>query len=62
MSMTSYQYRVRDPMGNVHTGNVDAASVEAATQQLRRDGFQVLELDEDAPTAICSPGAFPRTI
>lgn len=42
----SYQYRVRDPMGNFHTGNIDATSVEDATQQLRRDGFQVLELDE----------------
>jgi type IV pilus assembly protein PilC len=58
MSMTSYQYRVRDPMGNVHTGNVDATSVEAATQQLRRDGFQVLELDEDGADG----DLFPRRI
>jgi type IV pilus assembly protein PilC len=42
----TYQYRVRDPMGNTHTGSVEATSVEDATQQLRRDGFQVLELDE----------------
>jgi len=42
----SYQYRVRDPLGNVHEGALEAASPEDATQQLRRDGFQVLELDE----------------
>lgn len=44
----TYQYRVRDPLGNVHNGSVEAPSPEAATQQLRRDGFQVLELEEDA--------------
>lgn len=42
----NYQYRVRDPMGNTHTGSVEATSSEDATQQLRRDGFQVLELEE----------------
>lgn len=46
MAMTKYQYHVRDAMGNSHRGSVDAASVEDATQQLRRDGFQVLELND----------------
>ncbi len=41
-----YEYRARDPLGNPHEGTVDAASVEDASQQLRRDGFQVLEIDE----------------
>ena len=54
----TYQYRVRDPMGNTHTGSIEAASVEDATQQLRRDGFQVLELDEDDG----DDGLFPRRI
>jgi type IV pilus assembly protein PilC len=53
----SYQYRVRDTIGNTHTGTVEAASVEEATQQLRRDGFQVLELDEAN-----DDGLFPRRI
>ncbi|MFH1924237.1 MAG: type II secretion system F family protein [Planctomycetota bacterium] len=44
----TYQYRVRDPLGNVHNGTLEAPSPEAAGQQLRRDGFQVLELEEDA--------------
>ncbi len=42
----TYQYRVRDPLGNTHDGTIEAASPEDATQQLRRDGFQVLELEE----------------
>jgi type IV pilus assembly protein PilC len=53
----NYQYRVRDPIGNTHTGSVDAASVEEATQQLRRDGFQILEIDEGS-----DEGLFPRHI
>lgn len=53
----NYQYRVRDPIGNTHTGSVDAATVEEATQQLRRDGFQVLEIDEGN-----EDGLFPRRI
>jgi len=43
----TYQYRVRDPLGNVHSGTIEAPTPEDATQQLRRDGFQVLELEED---------------
>lgn len=43
----TYQYRVRDPMGRTHSGSLEAKSEEDATQQLRRDGFQVLELNED---------------
>ncbi|MEN6556828.1 MAG: type II secretion system F family protein [Thermoguttaceae bacterium] len=53
----TYQYRVRDPMGNVLTGSIDAVSVDDATQQLRRDGFHVLEIDEDE-----DEGLFPGRI
>jgi len=42
----NFQYRVRDPLGNVHQGTLDAPSEDDATQQLRRDGFQVLLLEE----------------
>ncbi len=42
-----YEYLVRDPMGKTHNGTVDAATVEEAAQRLRRDGFQVLQLDEN---------------
>jgi type IV pilus assembly protein PilC len=53
----TYQYRVRDAMGNTHTGSVEATSVEDATQQLRRDGFQVLDLAEGDDDSL-----FPRRI
>jgi len=53
----TFQYKVKDPLGNTHEGTVDAASVEEATQQLRRDGFQVLDLDEAD-----SGGLFPKRI
>ena len=42
----NYQYSVRDPLGNVLNGRLEAASEDDATQQLHRDGFQVLDLDE----------------
>jgi len=41
-----FQYRVRDPLGNEHEGTLEATSPEDAQQQLRRDGFRVLELAE----------------
>ena len=44
----TFQYRVRDPLGNAIDGSIEAKSLEDATQQLRRDGFQILELDEAA--------------
>ena len=43
----TYQYQVRDPLGNTYNGHLEAASTEDATQQLVRDGFQVLALEED---------------
>ena len=42
----TYEYRVRDPLGNTHEGTVEAATDEEAAQQLRRDGFQILQLEE----------------
>ena len=42
----NYDYRARDPLGNTHEGVIEAASEEEATQHLRRDGFQILEIDE----------------
>lgn len=42
----TYQYQVRDPLGNVYNGSIDAASADEATQQLRRDGFQVVQVEE----------------
>lgn len=54
----TFQYRVRDPLGNTHDGTLEAASLEDARQQLRRDGFQVLDLDEGDD----EEGLFPRRV
>lgn len=43
-----FQYSVRDPLGNQHQGTLEATSPEDAQQQLRQDGFYVLNLEESA--------------
>ena len=54
----NFQYQVRDPLGNVHEGSIEAPSVEEAQQQLRRDGFHVLQIEEERATG----GLFARGI
>jgi len=54
----NYDYRVRDPLGNVHDGSLEAATLEEATQQLQRDGFQILELEESGAAG----GLFPPRV
>ncbi len=44
---STFAYTVRDPLGNTHNGSIEAASQDEATQQLRRDGFQVVEIEEE---------------
>lgn len=43
----TFAYRVRDPLGNVLDGTIQALDVDDAAQQLRSDGFQVLDIEED---------------
>ncbi len=54
----NFQYQVRDPLGRVHDGTIDAATPDEATQLLRRDGFQVLSLNESNS----GDSLFPRRI
>ena len=54
----TFQYRVRDPMGRTHEGTIEAVSSEDARQQLRRDGFHVLEITSDEELE----SLFPRRI
>lgn len=54
----TFQYRVRDPLGSVLDGTLEAANLEDATQQLRRDGFQVLNLEETDAEG----GLFPKRV
>lgn len=43
----TFQYKVRDPLGKVHEGELEATNQEDAAQKLRSEGFQVLKLEED---------------
>src|ERR1700677_2052674 len=54
----SYNYRVRDAVGNIQEGRIEASSTEAATQQLRKNGQVVLFLDEESDDV----GLLPRRI
>ena len=42
----TYQYTVRDPLGRVTSGELEAASPEEAGQVLRRDGLEVIRLEK----------------
>jgi type IV pilus assembly protein PilC len=57
-----FTYRVKDPKGKVHEGELEAPSVEAASQQLRQDGFVVLDLEAEEENADDGEGLFPRRI
>ncbi|MBI3836516.1 MAG: type II secretion system F family protein [Planctomycetia bacterium] len=53
-----YQYRARDARGNLIEGQLEASSAEAAGQQLRQDGFQVLDINDAEDNA----SLFPRRV
>ncbi len=42
----NFDYKARDPLGQVHEGAIEAESQEEAIQSLHRDGFQVTEITE----------------
>ena len=56
-----FTYKVRDTKGKVLDGELDAPNLEAASQQLRQDGFSVVEL-ETAEDQDSGEGLFPRRI
>jgi type IV pilus assembly protein PilC len=43
----SFTYTVRDALGNTVDGSLDLETREAATQRLRRDGYQIVALEEE---------------
>ena len=45
--IASYSYSARDPLGAIRTGLINAESADAASHQLRRDGFEVIKIDEE---------------
>lgn len=52
---TTFQYRVRDALGKEHEGAVNAVSQDDAVQHLRREGFQVVEIEEDVGVSLLAP-------
>ena len=44
---TTFAYEVNDARGNKHSGTLEAETADEASQQLRRDGYQVVDLKED---------------
>jgi type IV pilus assembly protein PilC len=54
-----FEYKARDALGKTHDGSIEAASPEDATQQLRRDGFHILSLEERSGGG---GGLFPKRV
>lgn len=46
--LSTFEYKVRDPLGGTQEGTLEAANITAAEQQLRKSGFQILELEEES--------------
>ena len=58
----TFTYQVRDAKGKIHEGELDAPSIEAASQQLRQDGFTILDINAEDEDADDGEGLFPRRI
>jgi type IV pilus assembly protein PilC len=52
-----FTYKARDPLGNHSEGSLESPDKDAARDQLRRDGFAILALDEveETPTLFSPP-------
>ena len=55
MTQLTFEYRVRDSLGKEHGGSIAAADRDEAVQRLRREGLQVLEIEEDAGPGLLAP-------
>jgi type IV pilus assembly protein PilC len=56
-----FTYSARDSGGALVEGSLEAASADEATQQLRRDGFQVIDIEEDDGDASLFPKRVSKT-
>ncbi len=45
--MITFHYKVRDTLGKIHEGDIESENRDDAASSLRRDGFQVMSLEED---------------
>jgi type IV pilus assembly protein PilC len=48
MTMMTFAYQARDPLGELIEGTLDVSSREEAMAKLKREGLAVVELEEDA--------------
>jgi type IV pilus assembly protein PilC len=48
MSAMMFEFKARDLLGKLHEGTVEAANREEAMTKLRRDGYSVLDLEEES--------------
>jgi len=61
MAELTFEYRVRDALGAEHEGTIDAVNREDAVQRLRRDGLQIIDIDEDTGGLSLMAPAIRRT-
>src|SRR5262245_10988006 len=47
MTAINFDYRARDVLGKVHEGTIEAENRDEAASRLRRDGLQILDLEEE---------------
>jgi type IV pilus assembly protein PilC len=58
MTTLTFEYTARDALGAEQDGTIEAASREEAIQKLRRDGLQIVDLEEEA----VGGDLFPRRV
>jgi type IV pilus assembly protein PilC len=46
--MQTFTYQARDPLGQLIDGTLEVESREDAVTRLKRDGFHILELEEES--------------
>jgi type IV pilus assembly protein PilC len=59
MTQATFQYRAKTARGEIREGGIEAADSDAAAQQLRQQGLQVLDLREDLDSG---ESLFPRRV
>ena len=56
--MTTFAYQARDPLGHLTSGTLEGESRDDALARLKRDGYQIVELDEEEG----GQGLIPRRV
>lgn len=59
--MTTFAYQARDPLGQIASGTLDVESRDDAVARLKRDGYQVVELEEEESGLTLLPRRIKQT-